>query len=476
MAAIKEKSDSCVHITERHLQVMWLEQKYFSLPATECGKEVEVLSPGLWNTGPGPDFLRAHLRIGEKEARGDIEIHLRSEEWYHHHHNSDSRYDNVILHVCLWKSSEPRQAMTSSGDVLSNLYLENTLTVSLKRIFQLIDLDLYPYKRFGGSGRCAEELYSHCSSFDVSQIFEGAALWRLERKRMHLLYWAKSEDEALVAGIAMSLGYRNNAQSFLELFLILKSHAFREVEQLHAIALGACGFFKEEYKKRWGSSEEYQKLLSLWTSSVEQPHPLFNLTTANIRPYNHPVRRLYALAQLVADNNTPLLFSKMISIWERDWQTLTTKKVCKALHNDLSETIPQYENPHWNHHYTFELLPQQGDLSLLGAGLKQEMVINAFFPLLYHTIRQQGSKEELYAFKKYYRSLTAIPSKKGKYLRQRFFGEKMQELASQDAMMQQGSYQIHHHYCTHYEASCRGCPFVSDIQSPPALTYKPPEA
>src|ERR1700733_3251385 len=70
-----------LHITERHLQVMWLEQKYFRGLATPEGFPIEVISPGIWNSEAGPDFLKAHLRIGPDEVKGDVELHLSDEGW-----------------------------------------------------------------------------------------------------------------------------------------------------------------------------------------------------------------------------------------------------------------------------------------------------------------------------------------------------------------------------------------------------------
>src|ERR1700761_5455772 len=61
-------------LRERHLQAMWLEQKYFKNLTTTEGEAIIVLSPGIWNSEGGPDFLKAHLKIGHREIRGDVEL------------------------------------------------------------------------------------------------------------------------------------------------------------------------------------------------------------------------------------------------------------------------------------------------------------------------------------------------------------------------------------------------------------------
>ena len=149
-------------LSERHLQALWFEQKYFRNLVTSSGEPVQVLSPGIWNAEAGPDFRRCHLKIGNRELRGDVEIHFADESWNQHQHQIDSRYDQVILHLSLWRPSQEKELFTNSGIPIARSYLEDGLTIPLIRIVQLIDLDLYPYKKFLGSGYCARRFSAIC--------------------------------------------------------------------------------------------------------------------------------------------------------------------------------------------------------------------------------------------------------------------------------------------------------------------------
>ena len=65
-------------------------------------KSVEIIFPGFYNTNSGPDFLNAKIKIEQILWVGNLEIHVKSSDWYVHQHEKDSNYDAVILHV-VWE-------------------------------------------------------------------------------------------------------------------------------------------------------------------------------------------------------------------------------------------------------------------------------------------------------------------------------------------------------------------------------------
>ena len=82
------------------MQYVWQHRLWLPEDMTAVdGRRIDVLDPGLLNTGSGPDFFNAKIRIGADTWAGNIEIHVRASDWHRHGHDSDPAYDSVILHV-----------------------------------------------------------------------------------------------------------------------------------------------------------------------------------------------------------------------------------------------------------------------------------------------------------------------------------------------------------------------------------------
>lgn len=144
---VAEKKYPYLYLTEGHIQVMWLVQKYFKNLKTTDGAAIEVISPGIWNCEAGPDFLKAQLSIGGVEVTGDIALHLSDEEWVQHRHHEDPRYNEVVLHLSLWESKKPKKMLKQNNKEALQAYLERYLTIKINRILNLIDLDFCNTKK-----------------------------------------------------------------------------------------------------------------------------------------------------------------------------------------------------------------------------------------------------------------------------------------------------------------------------------------
>ena len=85
---------------ENFLHYIWKHKKFDVLYLKSTQHESIVLvSVGRHNHNSGPDFFNAQLKIEEQLWAGNVEIHIKSSDWFAHHHEQDKAYDNVILHV-----------------------------------------------------------------------------------------------------------------------------------------------------------------------------------------------------------------------------------------------------------------------------------------------------------------------------------------------------------------------------------------
>lgn len=75
---------------------------------TVCGQKIELLHPGIPNPGSGPDFECGLIRIGNLIFAGNIELHLKREDYFIHNHEKDPAYSNLLLHVFLRRSRRDR--------------------------------------------------------------------------------------------------------------------------------------------------------------------------------------------------------------------------------------------------------------------------------------------------------------------------------------------------------------------------------
>ena len=457
---VREPPKQYVSLTERHLQAMWFEQKYFKNLTTSDGSPITVKSPGIWNAEAGPDFKKAHLFVGTKEIRGDIELHLSDDRWKQHQHHLDKRYNDVVFHLSLWKPKTIKPLSNTRGQHPILGHLEPFLTIPIARIVQLIDLDLYPYKTFSGSGRCSHELFRKLSPSMTKSFFKNALEWRLKQKLTFLEVHSKSPEDCFATGIAMALGYKNNTLEFLDLYNILNEYKGLPEKELFALALGVCGFFGTSHRKRWGASPYYLELLQLFEGSAFKEERAILLTLHHIRPFNHPIRRIAYLVKMIQDPILCDITDDMLETWNNSWHMVSSPKDWKKVREIFEERIPCYLDSFWNRHFLFNSNPSMEPLPLLGGSIIREIIINTFLPMLFGEILKKGIPLEIKAFHQFFSSIPLNTTGKSKYLRLRYFGDSSKGSVLQSTEIIQGAYQLHHDFCVHFEASCEGCPFV----------------
>lgn len=119
--------DSGFQYSEAFLQWIW-QNGLFDRNGlqTECGKPIQILELGEHNITDGPDFKSSRLEIDGVVWHGNVELHLKSRDWYAHGHQHDEHYNSVILHVVASGKSDPVE--TLNGSKPFTLKLEKYLT------------------------------------------------------------------------------------------------------------------------------------------------------------------------------------------------------------------------------------------------------------------------------------------------------------------------------------------------------------
>jgi hypothetical protein len=110
---------------EKLLQKIWLRRDFEEEGARLTdGRELCVVHPGKWNLLGGPDFKEARLAFGDgREVAGDVELHLRAEDWFAHRHSGDPAYAKVILHVVLFPPEPGHMTLDRNGGEIPLLVL-----------------------------------------------------------------------------------------------------------------------------------------------------------------------------------------------------------------------------------------------------------------------------------------------------------------------------------------------------------------
>ena len=162
---------------EALLHYVWQHRQFSPKPLTTTqGEAVEVIDVGLHNTDAGPDFFNAKLRIGTQLWVGNVEIHLRSSDWFRHQHEKDKHYDNVILHVV---GEADVEVTTMSGRKLPQLVIEVPQYVT-DNYYELMAEDAYPP---------CYRLLSSLPLFEVHSWLSALTIERLQQKTERIDRW-----------------------------------------------------------------------------------------------------------------------------------------------------------------------------------------------------------------------------------------------------------------------------------------------
>jgi hypothetical protein len=343
-------------MTERLFQFIWQFQ-YFNkteLTTTEGG-EVQVLSPGQFNTNQGPDFLNSKIKIQTTVWAGSVELHLKTSDWKKHHHRGDKNYNNVILHV-VWENDEKESGIPilELKDRVPKILLQRYEKLMHSEAFIPCEKSIHVVKDIAWKSwkeRLLVERLIRKSSMVEAFIRQNNSHW----------------EEAFWWMLARNFGMKINADAFEAIARsvsvnILAKHK-NQIHQLEALLLGQAGLLEQPF------AEDYPRLLQQEYKFLKEKYKLQKIHQPvhflRMRPGNFPTVRLAQLAMLI--QQSAHLFSKIKETGSvqliREWLDVTA-------------------NDYWHYHYRFDEL-SSFKKKRLGDDMVQNIFINTICPVLF---------------------------------------------------------------------------------------------
>lgn len=346
---------------EDFLHYIW-KYKKFTNPSliTTSGELITLVKVGEHNHHSGPDFFNSHLGIAGQLWAGNVEIHVKSSDWYVHNHENDSAYDNVILHVVYEHDTE---IFRKDNTVIPTLELKKFISKELLNNY----LNLFSTQNKWIN---CEHDFASVDDFIRNNWFENLYFERLERKSRSIetmLTISKNDWEAVLFRLlAKNFGLKVNGEAFLSMansfdFAIVRKTR-NEPELLEALFFGQSGMLGEKildgyYQKLTKDYQFLQQKFDLANSHV-MPLQFFRL-----RPPNFPTIRLSQLAMLYYKEQN--LFSKIIAA--------TTIK-------ELYDLLKVSASPFWSERYTFGK-KSKSTKKMLTDSFIDLLLINTILPL-----------------------------------------------------------------------------------------------
>jgi len=361
MSCIKNDNENFM-MQESFVHFLW-QYQYFdhqNLLTTE-NEPLQILATGSHNTNAGADFEQAHIKIGEMDWKGDVEIHLKSSDWQKHAHQNNIRYNRVVLHV-VWEHDVAIQRF--DGSTIPTLELKSRVKSNL--------LHQYKYLIDNQKGIPCEALSIEVGSLYWVMMMDKALAERLERKAdvLKSIWAACNQDweETTYRLMAQNFGFKINNPAFLRvaeqtpLKNILKHRD--NPTQIEALLFGQAGFLEGDAIDAYHETlqKEYKFLKAKYQlTPIEKS--VWNFL--RLRPANFPTVRLAQFAQILHHNGN--LFS--VLLYAEKFKTL--KKILEVQVSD-----------YWQHHYDFGKIATEKLGSKIGKSSIDNLVINTIVPLV----------------------------------------------------------------------------------------------
>jgi hypothetical protein len=348
-------------MTEEFLYYLW-KLKLLKEPLfTVDGNEIIINNTGERNYDSGPDFLFTKIKIGDTTWAGNVEMHLRSSDWYRHHHDVDKAYDNVILHV-VYQYDKP--VFFQSGEEIPTLEVKGKFD---RQIYENY-LNLIRSDDTVACAKSVEKVSDLEKMFWLERVMTERFEEKSESIKNDLANSNSDFQEIFYQKLARSFGFKTNSDAFEQLarslpLKILLKHIDNRL-QIEALLYGQAGLLKGNYK------EEYPVELKKEYDFLAQKYGLKKMPVGvwkfmRMRPVNFPTIRISQFAGLLYRSGG--LFHKIPGM------------------NHLSDVVALLRvsaSGYWNNHYRFGKV-SKGKEKTIGAASANLILINTVIPFVF---------------------------------------------------------------------------------------------
>lgn len=417
---------------EDFLQYLWQYQLFLpSKLVTTKGIDVSVIKAGEYNNNAGPDFFNAQIRIDGQLWAGNIEIHVKSSDWYVHGHENDKAYDTVILHV-VWEHDV--EVYRKDNSIIPTIELKDKIDKQL--------LNKY-YSLFQQNGKWinCEQSISTIDGFVLNSWLEKLYIERLEQKTIlidELLHHTKNDWEAvLFILLAKNVGLNINGNAFLQFAKHIDFSIVRKTRHqllsLEALFFGQAGFLTDAIED--GYYQQLQKEYTYLKTKFNLEELKLDFQFFRLRPPNFPTVRLAQQAALYHQKGS--LFADAMEITE-----------INKFYDLFRISISDY----WKTHYSFTAASKKSPKNI-SKELIDLMIINTIIPLKFKYQQTLGVVET----DKILELATQLKAEKNAIIEK--FGEL--KIKSNNAFETQALLQLKKEYCA--ELRCLECKIGNSI-------------